>query len=226
MAKMLSGCYIARMLMSPRRQLIWECFWVFALLPVGLGVLKPHSWIYPILWISGVRVWWVLRRDHDYSFRADWNIAGLDRAAIGDIMKRFVPCALVLLLFTWLAIPDHLFNLPLKRPLVWVMVMLLYPLLSVPPQELIFRSFFLTRYATLFTPARLRMASALAFGWAHLVLLNWVAVIFSAIGGYLFAHTYEKTRSLASACFEHALYGCYLFTLGLGFYFYHGQAVR
>ena len=45
-------------------------------------------------------------------------------------------------------------------------------------------------------------------------------------GGLFFADTYAKTRSLAAVYFEHALYGCYLFTIGLGFYFYHGNAVR
>ncbi|MEQ1789763.1 MAG: hypothetical protein ABL857_04905 [Rickettsiales bacterium] len=31
---------------------------------------------------------------------------------------------------------------------------------------------------------------------------------------------------LAWRWLEHALYGCMIFTLGLGYYFYHGQAVH
>lgn len=203
-----------------------ECIMVFAVLPVALALCKPHAWIYLILWASGLRVWRVLYREHGYSLRADWNARALDAATLRTILKRFIPCALVLFAFTWLVIPSRLFNLPLQRPQMWLLVMLLYPLLSVPPQEIVFRSFFMQRYADLFTPSRLRIASAVAFGWAHLVLLNPVAVIFSAFGGLLFAHTYEKTRSLAVVCFEHALYGCTIFTIGLGFYFYHGQAVH
>jgi len=38
----------------------------------------------------------------------------------------------------------------------------------------------------------------------------------------LFAARYAETGSLATSSFEHALYGCWLFTVGLGQYFYHG----
>jgi len=41
-------------------------------------------------------------------------------------------------------------------------------------------------------------------------------------GGLLFAFRYAQTGSLATSCFEHALYGCWLFTVGLGQNFYHG----
>ena len=107
------------------------------------------------------------------------------------------------------------------------MVVLFYPLLSVIPQEIIFRSFFFRRYEQLFnTPNKIILFSGLAFGWVHILLLNWVAVIFSAVGGIIFASTYNRTKSLALTCLEHALYGCFIFTIGLGFYFYHGQAVH
>jgi len=129
------------------------------------------------------------------------------------------------------------------------MVMLLYPPLSALPQEIIFRSYFFCRFRSLFItddphpsplPDRERaakgkaqagegvliVASALAFGWVHIVLQNWVAVAFSFAGGLLFGDTYQRTHSLAATCLEHALYGCTLFTFGLGFYFYHGMAVR
>jgi membrane protease YdiL (CAAX protease family) len=42
------------------------------------------------------------------------------------------------------------------------------------------------------------------------------------VGGLLFAHTYWKTRSLLVSAIEHALYGCLLYTIGLGRFFYHG----
>jgi hypothetical protein len=49
--------------------------------------------------------------------------------------------------------------------------------------------------------------------------------LFCAIGGVFFARTYTARPSLALVVAEHALYGCFLFTLGLGHYFYHG-AIR
>ena len=182
--------------------------------------------MYATLWVAmGLCLRWLQR--HNYHFKTDWNAAGLNRANIKAIFLRYLPFAAFLWLFTWLVIPEHLFSLPRERPLVWVLVMILYPLLSVVPQEIIFRSFFFRRYAPwLQSEKAMIIASALAFGWLHIILQNWVAITFSAFGGLLFADTYRKKHSLALVCFEHALYGCTLFTLGLGYYFYHGQAVR
>ena len=75
--------------------------------------------------------------------------------------------------------------------------MLLYPALSVVPQELVFRTFFFHRYGRLFGgPWVATAASALAFSWAHVVLLNGLAVVLTLLGGWLFARTYLRTRSL------------------------------
>ena len=36
---------------------------------------------------------------------------------------------------------------------------------------------------------------------------------------------YARTRSALVAALQHAAFGCFVFTIGLGWYFYHG-AVR
>jgi len=54
----------------------------------------------------------------------------------------------------------------------------------------------------------------------HLIFGNLVPVILTVAGGYLFARTYLATRSLFCVCVEHALYGCFIFTIGLGHLFY------
>ena len=65
-------------------------------------------------------------------------------------------------------------------------------------------------------------ASAIAFGYAHIILENIFAMILSTIGGLFFARTYARHHSLAMVSIEHAAYGCLLFTIGLGYYFYGG----
>jgi uncharacterized protein len=189
-------------------------------------MLKPRGMMYLMLWIAALlSLRWLLKQG--YNFKLDWNWPAFDKAALIRLLFRFIPLCIALIIFTFLVIPENLFGLPRNRPNVWVLVMIFYPLLSVVPQEVVFRSFFFRRYATLFPDPRMMiLASSFAFGWVHILLLNWVAVAFSAVGGILFAHTYHKTRSLAAACFEHALYGCFIFTLGLGYFFYHGHAVR
>lgn len=78
------------------------------------------------------------------------------------------------------------------------------------------------RYKTAFSPRVLVLVSGVGFGFAHIVFGNWVAPVLCVIGGIMFAQTYARTRSLALVSLEHALYGDFIFTLGLGRYFYHG----
>jgi membrane protease YdiL (CAAX protease family) len=66
------------------------------------------------------------------------------------------------------------------------------------------------------------VASAAAFGFLHIIFRNSLAVGLTFCGGILFAWRYAETGSLATSSFEHALYGCWQFTVGLGQYFYHG----
>ncbi len=206
--------------------LLCEFIAIFGALPLALAIFRPHGWIYITLWIFTLCCYFWLQRN-SYNFKTDWNKKALNKITLRRIILPLLPIAIALALFTYIMIPERLFSLPLQRPQLWVMVMILYPLLSVIPQEIIFRSFFFRRYSPLFTTQNtMLLASALAFGWMHIILLNWVAVVFSFFGGLIFAHTYSKTNSLAATCLEHALYGCILFTLGMGYYFYHGQAVN
>jgi uncharacterized protein len=115
---------------------------------------------------------------------------------------------------------DHLFDLPRQQPLLWAAVAVLYPLLSVYPQELLYRGFLLHRYGGVLAGGR--WASALAFGFAHLLFGNVLAVAATLAGGWLFARRYQQTGSLLLVSVEHALYGVTIFTIGLGRFFYHG----
>jgi uncharacterized protein len=96
------------------------------------------------------------------------------------------------------------------------LVIVLYPLLSVIPQELIFRKFFFFRYGMFFTPYVLIVLNALVFSFVHLVFKNYIALVLTFVGGILFITTYIKTKSFSLVCIEHALYGDLLFTIGLG----------
>ncbi|MVU77535.1 CPBP family intramembrane metalloprotease [Nocardia sp. ET3-3] len=120
---------------------------------------------------------------------------------------------------------EDLFELPRRNPLIWLAVMVLYPALSVYPQELIFRSFLFHRYKPVFGEGPgMVAASAAAFGYVHIVFGSWFSVAASSVGGWLFAARYLRTRSLFTASVEHAAYGMLVFTIGLGRYFYHGAA--
>ncbi len=63
------------------------------------------------------------------------------------------------------------------------------------------------------------VASAIAFSWAHIVLLNGGA---HAAGWLALPRTYLRTRSLLATAVGHGAYGCLLFTVGLGRWFVTG----
>lgn len=204
-----------------------ECLLIFILLPVLIAWLKPDGLIFGILWILVGICTYILKRHYGWTFREDWNVKALTCREIRRMLLRFLPLSLGLVWFTWCLLPGELFRLPLEHPMIWCSIMLLYPPLSILPQEIVYRSFFLRRYTPLVpNPEHVRVLCALAFGWMHIIMLNWPAVLLSTIGGLLFADTYQRSKSLAAACFEHMLYGCFVFTVGLGAFFYHGHAIR
>ncbi|MDX2074107.1 MAG: CPBP family intramembrane glutamic endopeptidase [Alphaproteobacteria bacterium] len=200
-----------------------ECFLLFIVLPAAIAYIRPDKWLLMVL--IGVMLCMLagLSKYYDYNFKHDWNASALNWYHLSPVLRRFIPFSFALLAFAVYNVPERVFQLPLERPVLWVQIMVLYPILSVLPQEIIFRSFFFRRYAWLFKPRTLIIVNAVLFGWLHIIFSNWVAVIFSAIGGYLFADTYRSSRSLAIVCVEHALYGCFIFTIGMGYYFYHGM---
>ena len=65
--------------------------------------------------------------------------------------------------------------------------------------------------------------SAIIFCFSHIFALNFIAPLLSIFGGYFFASTYKKTKSLMIVSLEHALYGNTLFYLGLGWFFWGGS---
>lgn len=119
--------------------------------------------------------------------------------------------------------PELFLGFPRSEPVDWAFVMVFYPLLSVYPQELLFRSFLFQRYAPLFGDGTgMVAASAAAFGFVHIAFGNWISVLLSTAGGWIFASRYRRSRSLFTVSVEHGLYGMLMFTVGLGIYFYHG----
>ncbi len=120
--------------------------------------------------------------------------------------------------------PELLFSFVRTRPGLWALVMILYPVLSVYPQGIIYRSFLMHRYASLLPPGLASIViSAAAFAFMHIIFRNPLAVVLTFFGGLLFAWRYATTGSLFTSALEHALYGCWLFTIGLGQYLYHGR---
>jgi uncharacterized protein len=195
---------------------------MFVIAPGLLSLVLPGSLLFPAIWLLAAICLAALLLDRSFDRRAMWNLRGVAPVA-SRVLTRFAIFAAVLAVALVLYEPQRVLALPRERPSLWAIIMLGYPVLSVYPQELAFRAFFIHRYAALFrTRAALIAANALAFGWAHILMHNWIAIAFSVVGGVFFADTYLRSRSTLAACIEHALYGCWLFTIGWGWYFYAG----
>lgn len=208
-----------------RTILITELLAISFILPLILSLLPIRGVIFIGLWLIMLYAVAVMARTNRTPLKLpifNWHMVR-NKQAIGPVLKRFLISAALLTAAVLFLYPQGFLSFPQERPRLWLAVMCLYPILSVIPQEVVFRSFFFQRYASLFTsPNAMIIASALSFGIAHVLLKNWVAVALSTLGGFLFAHTYQKHKSLGLVWLEHALYGCFVFTIGLGFFFYSG----
>jgi uncharacterized protein len=206
----------------PRALLIAEFLGLYVVLPLAYRFSPVRVPALPVLWVVSGYALWQLLRDRQFDRARLWNFNELT-SHLGTILLIFAIVALAL----WLGV--HRFARELewsfvrRQPVFWGIVMVAYPILSVYPQGLLYRAFFFERYRSLF-PGHWAMivASAVAFGFLHIIFRNPLAVVLTFAGGLLFAARYAETGSLAASSFEHALYGCWIFTIGLGQYFYHG----
>jgi hypothetical protein len=195
---------------------------LFVALPLGFSFAPVKLPALPLLWVVAGYALWRLAIDPRFDRGKLWNIGRLP-GRLGAILAIFTIAALAIWLGVRRFAPDLEWSFVRQQPAFWAVLMVAYPILSVYPQGLIYRAFFFERYAGLF-PGNWAMilASAVAFAFLHIVFRNWLAVGLTFAGGLLFATRYAETGSLATSSFEHALYGCFLFTVGLGAYFYHG----
>jgi len=202
--------------------LVLELILLFIALPLAFR-FKPFPFPpIPALWLLAAYCLYQLLRDGTFNRTQLWNEHVL-AAAAPQILIIFAVAAVMVAAAVYFFAPQTLFSFVRRAPAFWLLVMILYPVLSVYPQGIIYRAFFFERYRMLFpNPAVLIVVSAVAFSFAHIIFRNPIALIFTLVGGLLFAWRYAATGSLLTSSFEHALYGCWMFTIGLGQYFYKG----
>jgi hypothetical protein len=194
---------------------------LFVAVPLGyLAVLRSapaaHFALIPLLWVVAFGVLYLL------SFGEGWQHRQLLRVPASSAPLRlvlvrfgFVACAMALA--TYISAPESFMRLPLTDPWMMLAIGVLYPLLSVLPQGIIYRVFLSERYFKLFrSETSFLLFSAAAFAAGHIIFRNWVAVATTFAGGLIFMHTYLRTRSHLLASLEHALYGVFAFAVGLG----------
>ena len=203
--------------------LIAEFVMLFVVLPLGYRFSPRPLPALPLLWLVAVYCYWRLRGDRTFSQTQLWNPQPFT-GQLASILLIFAVGAATIWVGVQLVAQELLFGFVRTHPGFWALVMMFYPVLSVYPQAIVYRSFLMHRYASILpSEAALIVASAAAFAFMHIVFRNPLAVGLTFAGGLLFAWRYATTSSLLTSSVEHALYGCWLFTIGLGQYFYHGR---
>lgn len=201
--------------------LVLELLSIYVILPTILYFLVSPP-VLPILWIVTILCFWVILKDKTFDRKHLWRVT-VFKDYSKTIFIQFIIISAILFILIYLFIPELLFTLIKEKPLFWLLIIFLYPLVSVYPQELVYRTFFFHRYQILFRKKwEMITINALLFGYMHIVFHNWIAILLTIGGGFLFAWMYERTHSTLFVAIAHAFYGNMLFTLGLGAYFYNG----
>jgi hypothetical protein len=180
----------------------------------------------PLLWVAAGLATLLVLRDPAFD-RAVLYRLPLEDPYVEVMALRFGALAVPLLaLGRWLA-PEDFLRFLRRRPGLWLAFALLYPALSVLPQGILYRVFFLQRYGPLFESRPvLLLAGALAFSFGHVIFRNVPALVITAVGGAMFLETYMRTHSMLLAAIEHGAYGIVAFTAGLGRFLYLGARAR
>lgn len=201
--------------MKSKYYLATELLLLFVLLPISLVITYPVFLKAAFVLIGFLYITVVLFRIEKISFKVNNSIDW--KAFWKRILLLFIGVIVITTTYVFLIDSNKLFCVVINKPLLWIGILGVYTLLSVWPQEIIYRTFFFARYESLFQNKKLFIfVNAILFSLAHLFFKNTLVLVLTFIGGLLFAYTYYKTKSTLLVSIEHALYGNWLFTVGMG----------
>ena len=170
---------------------------------LSIGFIGFLYILYVLLYVEKEKV----RLASDLNWRKFWKVT----------LIKLIVIAVITSLFVMLIEDQSLFTVVINKPKLWVIILFVYSVFSVYPQELIYRTFYFKRYNVLVhNKSLLILLNAVVFCVAHLFFGNMLVVIITFLGGLLFAKTYTDTQSTIMVSIEHAIYGCWLFTVGMG----------
>ena len=220
---------------TPRQKRFIEFASLFVAVPLLLRILPDiartfgHSlWIpiIPFLLVMTGGVLFFLIKTQKFRFLDLVSLAQTQRRDWLFMIARFLFLATLLSVWSHADRPEVWLRLPRESTELWTLVVILYPLISVIPQGVLFRAFYTIRYASLFPVAFQTLVGAAIFSFAHLPFGNAFALASTFIGGLMFLSSYKRTGSLLFSGIEHALYGDLLFTIGWGDYFFHAGTLQ
>ena len=192
-----------------------EFFLIFIFLPIILFYISETKLIFATLYIVFFFSLWKLKKDNTFNFsrlknKPDWKF----------IFLYFLIFSLLGFFYTFFVDKSLFFVFPKESPKVWLLVIILYPLFSVIPQEFVYRVFFLQRYKNILSKNLLikYFINSVVFSYAHIVFQNYHAVIITVLVSPIFYYSYER-KSFLTCILIHSIGGLIIFTYGLGNFF-------
>ncbi len=179
-------------------------------------IAHPVLVLLPIL--AGLILYFIYKKDFNLKSLIRLNVP---RPVIWKHVALVFFAGIFLTVLVFLYAPENLFNLPRENPEIYLMLIFAYPILSAYSQEVIYRTFLFTRYRTLFKSRKFLVAvSGITFAFAHIVYYHPLSMLLTLIAGIYLAWIYRKTRSVLFTTILHSLLGIFIFTVGLGEYFW------
>jgi len=192
-----------------------EFFLIFIIIPIVFTV-DFNTWLKLTLGLFGiVYIVILLLRVEKLKFKIAQNLNW--KIFFKRVIANFILIALITSLYVFITDRDSFFNVMITKPKLWIVILFVYSFFSVYPQELIYRTFFFQRYNALVSNKALFIfINAIVFSLGHIFFRNTLVLVLTFFGGLLFAFTYSKTKSTLLVSIEHAIYGSWLFTVGMG----------
>jgi membrane protease YdiL (CAAX protease family) len=208
-------------MITPRNRigLRWaEMLALFVGTPLVLAFLLPPSMMFTVLGVTTFAGIVLLHITPGFSWgelnRGQFDWRSLALLAAGTVATSAIAVMVLM--------PENALILPRTQTGLWLMIMLLYPLASALPQEVIFRPLFFRRYGDLMPAGSLIWVNAALFSLAHLMYWDVLVLAMTFCGGLAFAWAYHVRGSFWLAVVMHAVAGQIVFTSGLGRLFYSG----
>lgn len=197
---------------------IWLWFeWIilFIALPLALKWL-PVQPLYYLIGLGALGIFYLLQASTFPSKRfLQWTSINW----VNHLLL-FLSVTLVLSLIIYFFKHALWLEFPMAKTEKYLLSLALYPLLSVIPQEVIYRAFYYHRYPRIISNRNLLLLSnSFAFGFSHIIYGNWVAPAGAFLISFIFSIIYLKSKSLPIVCLVHYVYGIMIFTIGFGHYF-------
>ena len=201
--------------------LVLEFLILFFIIPLLAAFVLPPNLLFLGLLLFTLLGMFLLCITPKFRWKSLWgNLVIINWRLLGSFS---LVCFLALSILAFWIDPENIFYLPINSTRLWIFIMIAYPIVSVMPQELIYRPLFFVRYKIILPSGQsLVFLNAICFCLIHLFYWNFVALFITLIGGFIFSYIYHVNRNFLEVVLYHSVGGCIIFTTGLGRYFYSG----